>query len=200
MIKLIEFDQALSLSSGSEIRRRRVSNIHPRSVLTSSIAPSACNLLGDIIPFRGMCSILLMGRQMVCSDRGMAASSLGALPGRSGPTATVSSRYTSHFPLSSLGIDTIVGIAAANGMSSGSRFILGNDCCCGACRTCGFHSLQLSRSVARSATGSDMHPHSLGHGLPPNVSRSDIRSSQMPVKQTCVRDLIAVCKFRCWRL
>lgn len=172
MIEDIECDQARCLSNESKTRRRSVSNTYPRNVLISSSNPSAYNLLEEMIPLRGICSILLMGRQKICSERGMAASSRGALPGRSGLTATVSFRYTLHFPLSSLGMEKIVGIAVANGMLSGSRFIFGKNCCFGACRTCGSHSLQLSRSVVRSATGSDMH-----HGLPPNVRRSDTRSS-----------------------
>ena len=63
----------------------------------------------------------------------------------------------------------------------------------------GFHSLQCKISVAKSATGSEMHPHSLGHGLPPNVSRSAINRKMTLLMTACVNDFVAVAALKCWR-
>ena len=51
------------------------------------------------------------GRPNMCIARGMVSYSLDALSFMSGPSAIVSSISTSHFPLSSNGIATIVCFA-----------------------------------------------------------------------------------------
>ena len=94
-------------------------------------------------------------------------------------------------------MQTIVDFACVKGVSSDSGERIGNLCCSGACNVDGSHSLQLRISVARSVTGSEIHLHSLGHGLPPKVRRSDINSSHIPSIQICVRDLTAVIWLRC---
>ena len=56
----------------------------------------------------------------------------------------------------------------------------------------GYHSAQVKMSFARSVTGSAMHPHSLGHGLPPKVRRRAMRRKIQLSMMTCVRDFTAV--------
>ena len=85
-------DQALNLSFGRDVCKRRVSRSQPRRSFVSSNAPSAFNLLAEMIALRGIGSDFMMGRQIVWMERGMAASSRRAFPGRSGPAATMSSR------------------------------------------------------------------------------------------------------------
>ena len=54
-------------------------------------------------------------------------------------------------------------------------------------------------SVARSGTVLEMHPHSLGQGLPPNVSLRAAKRRVIPLIHTWVKDLTAVFALRCWR-
>ena len=70
----MSLDQAVNLSFGREMRRRRVSRIQPSSSLHSSIAPSAFNLFGEMIALRGIGSWSMIGRQNVWIARGIAAS------------------------------------------------------------------------------------------------------------------------------
>ena len=99
--------------------------------------------------------------------------------------------------MSSLGIETIVCFAGAKGVSSLSEEGGGKESWSGACRMDGSQSSQLRILVARSVTGSEIHPNSLGRGLPPNVRRRAISRIQTPLTKTCVRDLTAVLWLRC---
>ena len=135
---------------------------HPRMSFDSSSAPSASNLFSASTSFRGIGSLVELGLQNMWMASGIAASKRAAFPGRSGPIAIVSSMYTSHFPESSAGISTIVSRATEKGVESDSSDGLGNLIWMGEWSLAGSQSGQWSISVARSATGSDMQPQSLG--------------------------------------
>ena len=63
----------------------------------------------------------------------------------------------------------------------------------------GSHSLQCRMLIARLAKVSEMHPHSPGQGLPPNVSLRAAKRRVIPLIHTWVKDLTAVFALRCWR-
>ena len=181
------------------MRSSRVLYNQPRMSFDSSSAPSASNLFSASTSFRGIGSLVELGLQNMWMASGIAASRRAAFPGRSGPITIVSSMYTSHFPESSAGMSTIVSRATEKGVESGSSDGLGNLIWMGEWSLVGSQSGQWSISVARSATGSDMQPQSLGQGLPPKVSRKAINRMVMPFMITCVNDLTAVTELRCWR-
>ena len=67
----------------------------------------------------------------------------------------------------------------------------------GECVVNGSHSAQVRMPFTISLTGSTMHPHSLGHGLPPKVrERSMGRKIQLSM-MTCGRDFTAVLALKC---
>ena len=83
------------------------------------------------------------------------------------------------------------------GMLSGSGFGLGIRCCWGEWRVDGDHLSQARMSLTRSAAGSETHPHSLGHGFPPNVSLRARRRKEKPSINIWVIDWMAVCGCKC---
>ena len=115
----------------------------------------------------------------------MQAASLGTILGKSGPMATVSSIYTSTLLWYSCGNATIRLLTGAKGMCGG--------------RGLGSHSSQCRMSVARLTTVSEMQPHSLWQGLPPNVSLRAAKMRVMPLMHTWVKDLTVVFALRCWQ-
>ena len=72
-------------------------------------------------------------------------------------------------------------------------------CCCGEWREEGDHFWDARMSLHKSAAGSDMQPHSLGQGLPPNVSRRAKRKMFVSSFLIWVIDFLAVVRWRCWR-
>ena len=94
---------------------------------------------------------------------------------------------------------TVIAFAFANGMSLARDDWDGNKACSGACNFDGSQSSQLRILVAMSVTSSEIHPHLLGHALPPKVRRRAISRSQTPSTPTCVKDLTAIFWFKCWR-
>ena len=90
-IVLILSDQALNLSSERDTNNRRVSKCQPKSILTSSIRPSAFNLSMDIRWFRGSGSSLEICRPTIWMARGTAARARGVIFGSSSEMVVVSS-------------------------------------------------------------------------------------------------------------
>ena len=77
-------------------------------------------------------------------------------------------------------------------MCSGRGVGGGNLFCDGECVVDGSHSAQVKMLFEGYVTGSEMHPHSLGHGLPPKVTRRAMRRKIQLSMMTCVRDFTAV--------
>ena len=145
---------------------------------------------------RGMGLEVGSGLPKIWRARGMAASRQEVLPGIPGPISAVSSMYTSHLP-SSVGIFTIVSFVEANGMCAGRGVGGGNLFCDGECVVDGSHSAQVRMSFVRLVTGSEMHPHSLGHCLPPKVRWRAMRRKMQLSMMTCVRDFTADLALKC---
>ena len=82
-------------------------------------------------------------------------------------------------------------------MCAGSGFGGENLFCDEECVVDGSHSAQVRMSFVRLVTGSEMHPHSLGHCLPPKVRRRDMRRKIQLSMMTCVRDFTADLALKC---
>ena len=101
--------------------------------------------------------------------RGMAAAMRDTLPGISGAMAMVLSMQMSYLPLSSAGMEMMVGLSWVKGIFDGRGDGYGKEDWVGEWRVAGSYSLQLMMLLDKSITDSEMHPHSLGHGFLPKV-------------------------------
>ena len=61
----------------------------------------------------------------------------------------------------------------------------------------GSHSAQVRISFESSVTGSSMHSHSLGHGLPPKVRWRAMRRKIQLSMMTYFRDFVTVLALKC---
>ena len=82
-------------------------------------------------------------------------------------------------------------MCAERGVGGGNLF------CDGECVVDSSHSVQVRMSFARSVTGFAMHPHYLGHSLPPKVRRRAMRRKIQLSMMTCVRYFTAVSELKC---
>ena len=121
-------DHALYLSSDNATSKRLVSNSHPRSVFISSIRPSASSFSMEIRSWRGIGSCWANGRPTMWMAKGTAALARGVIVGSSRDMVVVSSMYTSAFAQQSIGGETIVCKAVANGMESSMYLSVGIVC------------------------------------------------------------------------
>ena len=121
MVRMVA-DQAVHLSNGREMRKRLVSKTHPKTVFTSSKAPSA--MIFDCLrkAFLGSGSLVAKGRTVASMARGTAAVRRFLLREPVSTFADMkSSKKTSLLPESSFGRFTASSRAGAKGISSGSK-------------------------------------------------------------------------------
>ena len=96
-----------------------MSYFQPMITFTSSMDTSAVTLDLEMMCAQGMGFWVEREQQKVWMTRGWRRI-CEALPGRSGARVTVSSMYTSHLPLSSVGMEMMVDLNWMKGMVDGS--------------------------------------------------------------------------------